>query len=71
MAQKRLLKVTESMKLEPNVVEPLKHPKRSLSVVVPARMDDGSVRTFIGYRVHHDLALGPGKGGIRYHENVD
>lgn len=71
MAQQRLMKVATAMKLESNVVEPLKHPKRSLSVVVPARMDDGSVRTFIGYRVHHDLALGPGKGGMRYHANVN
>ncbi len=70
MAQERLFKVAELMKLEPDTVEPLKHPKRSLSVVIPARMDDGSIRTFMGYRVHHDLALGPGKGGLRYHPNV-
>ena len=70
MAQKRLVKVAKIMKLDDNVVEPLKHPKRSLSVMVPARMDDGTVSTFIGYRVHHDLALGPGKGGIRYHKDV-
>jgi glutamate dehydrogenase (NAD(P)+) len=70
MAQSRLDRVAKWMKLDPNVLEPLRHPKRSLSVVVPARMDDGSVRTFQGYRVHHDLALGPGKGGIRYHPQV-
>lgn len=71
MAQKRLERAAESMKLDPSVLEPLKHPKRSLSVVVPARLDDGTVRSFIGYRVHHDLALGPGKGGIRFHPNVN
>lgn len=70
MAQQRLMKVARIMKLDDNVVEPLKHPKRSLSVIIPARMDDGTVRTFIGYRVHHDLALGPGKGGVRYHTDV-
>jgi len=70
MAQKRLLKVAELMKLDANTIEPLKHPKRSLSVVVPARLDDGSIQTFMAYRVHHDLALGPGKGGIRYHPEV-
>ncbi|HEY9677150.1 MAG TPA: Glu/Leu/Phe/Val dehydrogenase dimerization domain-containing protein, partial [Drouetiella sp.] len=70
MAQQRLMKVARIMKLDDNVVEPLKHPKRSLSVIIPARMDDGSVSTFIGYRVHHDLALGPGKGGIRYSLDV-
>ncbi len=69
-AQKRLDKVAQHMKLDNNVIEPMRHPKRSLSVVVPARMDDGSVRTFMGYRVHHDLALGPGKGGLRYHSEV-
>jgi glutamate dehydrogenase (NAD(P)+) len=70
MAQQRLSKAAEMMKLEPNSVEPLKHPKRSLSVVVPARMDDGTIQTFTAYRVHHDLALGPGKGGLRYHPDV-
>jgi glutamate dehydrogenase (NAD(P)+) len=70
IARQRLERVAEMMKLEPNAVEPLKHPKRSLSVVVPARMDDGSVRTFTAYRVHHDLALGPGKGGLRMHADV-
>jgi glutamate dehydrogenase (NAD(P)+) len=71
MAQQRLLKVADLMKIAPNDIEPLKHPKRSLSVVIPARMDDGTVRTFMGYRVHHDLALGPGKGGLRFHPNVN
>lgn len=70
MAQQRLMKVARIMKLDDNTVEPLKHPKRSLSVIIPARMDDGTVRTYIGYRVHHDLALGPGKGGVRYHTDV-
>jgi glutamate dehydrogenase (NAD(P)+) len=69
-AQARLDKVAVHLKLENNTLEPMRHPKRSLSVVVPARMDDGSVRTFMGYRVHHDLALGPGKGGLRFHADV-
>ncbi|HMW89345.1 MAG TPA: Glu/Leu/Phe/Val dehydrogenase [Candidatus Obscuribacter sp.] len=69
-AQKRLDKVSEILKLDSNTIEPMRHPKRSLSVVVPARMDDGTVRTFAGYRVQHDLALGPGKGGVRYHSDV-
>src|SRR5579885_2989819 len=70
MAQQRLDRAAKWMKLDPNVVEPMRHPKRSLSVVVPVRMDDGSVSTFMAYRVHHDLALGPGKGGIRFHPKV-
>lgn len=67
MAQSRLLRAAQSLKLDPDTVEPLKHPKRSLSVVIPVRMDDGSVGSFQAYRVHHDLALGPGKGGVRMH----
>ncbi len=64
MAQERLVKAAKAMKLDESVYETLKNPKRALCVVVPARMDDGTVRVFSGYRVHHDLALGPGKGGF-------
>lgn len=71
MAQERLTRVAEQMKLEANVLEPLRNPKRALTVVIPVRLDDGNVRTFLGYRVHHDLTLGPGKGGVRYHPNVN
>lgn len=69
--QKRLDKAAALMNLEPNTVEPMRHPKRCLSVVVPVRMDNGTVQAFAGYRVHHDLALGPGKGGIAYHKGVN
>ena len=51
-------------------VESLQQPKRILIVDVPVRMDDGSFAHFEGYRVHHSLARGPGKGGIRYHAQV-
>jgi glutamate dehydrogenase (NAD(P)+) len=44
--------------------------KRELTVHFPVLMDDGSVKSFTGYRVQHNLARGPGKGGIRYHQNV-
>ena len=54
----------------PEVLEQLKHPKQILEVAVPVRMDDGSLRIFRGYRVRHNDALGPTKGGIRYHPNV-
>lgn len=49
----------------------LKAPKRTISVCFPVEMDDGSVRVFHGYRVLHSKILGPGKGGIRYHPDVD
>ncbi|WP_269914320.1 Glu/Leu/Phe/Val family dehydrogenase [Acinetobacter sp. HY1485] len=52
-------------------IETLKRPKRALIVDVPIVMDDGSIRHFEGYRVQHNLSRGPGKGGVRYHPNVD
>src|SRR5688500_8409839 len=48
----------------------LKYPKRSVTVALPVRMDDGSTRNFSGYRVQHHLTLGPTKGGLRYHPDV-
>jgi glutamate dehydrogenase (NAD(P)+) len=48
----------------------LKYPKRSLTVAVPLRRDDGTTEVYSGYRVQHHLSLGPTKGGIRYHPDV-
>ncbi|MDQ4005204.1 MAG: Glu/Leu/Phe/Val dehydrogenase [Actinomycetota bacterium] len=59
------------MNLDPNVHDVLRHPKRTLEVSVPVRMEDGRVRTFTGYRVHHNTSRGPSKGGIRYHPDVN
>lgn len=61
---------TGTMKLDPNVANRLKYPKRALIVSVPVRMDDGFIKVFEGYRVQHSMTLGPGKGGIRYHPSV-
>lgn len=60
-------------KLPSGVVEFLKWPRRELTVHFPARMENGEVRVFTGYRVHHNTVLGPSKGGIRYsaHVNID
>jgi glutamate/leucine/phenylalanine/valine dehydrogenase len=44
----------------------LREPRRLLTVNFPVRMDDGSVRSFTGYRVQHTLTMGPTKGGLRY-----
>jgi glutamate dehydrogenase (NAD(P)+) len=49
----------------------LTRPKRALIVDVPIEMDDGSIRHFEGYRVQHSLSRGPGKGGVRYHQDVN
>jgi len=48
----------------------LKYPKRSLTVALPIRRDDGTTEVFAGYRVQHHLTLGPTKGGLRYHPDV-
>lgn len=52
-------------------IDTLKRPKRALIVDVPIIMDDGSIQHFEGYRVQHNLSRGPGKGGIRYHPDVE
>lgn len=57
--------------LDPNVFERLARPRRVLYVSVPVRMDDGTIKIFDGFRVQHNTTLGPGKGGIRYHPDVD
>lgn len=59
------------MKLDPNILTRLKYPKRALVVSVPVRMDDGHIQVFMGYRVQHNMTLGPGKGGVRYHPSVN
>ncbi|MFZ9261678.1 MAG: Glu/Leu/Phe/Val family dehydrogenase, partial [Limnohabitans sp.] len=51
-------------------VETLKRPKRSLIVDVPIQLDNGSVAHFEGYRVQHNTSRGPGKGGVRFHQDV-
>ena len=56
--------------LKRGLVEFFQLPKRTLTVCFPIEMEDGSVKTFRGYRVLHNRVLGPGKGGIRYHPDV-
>lgn len=62
---------SDAMNLDPNIKERLLTPQRALVVSCPVRMDDGSVANMIGYRVQHNNARGPFKGGIRYHEDVN
>ena len=63
--------VADELELPGNVLERLRYPKRSLLVSIPIEMDSGAVKVFKGYRVQHDITLGPSKGGIRYHTNVN
>lgn len=63
--------VADKIKLDDGIRERLRYPKRALIVSVPIEMDTGIVKVFKGYRVQHDVTLGPSKGGIRYHPNVN
>lgn len=56
--------------IKAGIKDMLRVPKRELTVNFPVKMDDGSVKIFTGYRVHHSTARGPTKGGIRYHPDV-
>jgi len=62
--------VAEKMQVDPGIRDVLRHCKREFTVHFPVKMDDGSVRVFTGYRVHHNEARGPVKGGLRYSLNV-
>ena len=66
-----LEKSARMLNLEQRDYEALKNPERELKVSIPVEMDDGSVRTFDGYRIQHSSSRGPCKGGIRYHPDVD
>lgn len=62
--------VAEKLELDGRFRERLRYPKRALAVSIPIEMDTGTLKVFKGYRVQHDITLGPSKGGIRYHPNV-
>ncbi|MBI4063283.1 MAG: Glu/Leu/Phe/Val dehydrogenase [Elusimicrobia bacterium] len=62
--------VAKRINLDPGIHKYLRTPKRILMVSIPVQMDNGSVEIFEGYRVQHNLARGPAKGGIRYHPGV-
>ena len=69
-AVRHVERVGRMLNLNDAMIEILKRPKRELSVNFPVRMDDGRVKVFTGFRVQHNSARGPCKGGIRYHPNV-
>jgi glutamate dehydrogenase (NAD(P)+) len=63
--------VAEFLEIPENVRERTKLPKRMLTVSLPIHMDSGEVKVFMGHRVQHHLTLGPTKGGLRYHPDVE
>src|SRR3990167_4043406 len=67
----QLSKALKFLKLSPAQIERLKNPEKIISVNFPVKMDDGKVKLFHGFRVQHNSALGPYKGGIRFHHQVD
>jgi glutamate dehydrogenase/leucine dehydrogenase len=69
--KKMVDKAGKTLGLDAGMIEVLKSPKRELHVHFPVKMDDGTVKVFTGYRVQHNEARGPYKGGIRYHPQVD
>ena len=73
IAQTQFDKVAEYLGLDPATRELLRYPLREFHFAIPIRMDDGTVKVFRGFRVQHNDARGPGKGGIRFHpqETID
>ncbi|MEM9218305.1 MAG: Glu/Leu/Phe/Val dehydrogenase [Cyanobacteria bacterium P01_F01_bin.150] len=69
-ASQRLDKALQYVELSADAIERLKAPKASMSVSIPVRMDDGSLKMFPGYRVRYDDTRGPAKGGVRFHPHV-
>jgi len=70
MAREQLRRTAELAELDPSLLNVLTDCKKAVEVSVPTRMDDGSVEVFTAYRVIHNVARGPSKGGIRYHPAV-
>lgn len=70
IVQRQIKEAVDALGVEPAAYEILKQPMRFLEVSIPVRMDDGSLKVFTGYRSQHNDALGPTKGGIRYHPGV-
>ena len=69
-AKQRLEQALKYVSMSEDTIEHLKFPKASLTVSIPVRMDNGSLKIFQGYRVRYDDTRGPTKGGVRYHFNV-
>jgi glutamate dehydrogenase (NAD(P)+) len=70
LAQSQLQRVGEIFALDPNLIRVLSKTKKTVEVSIPVQLDDGTIGVFEGYRVTHNIARGPSKGGIRYHPAV-
>ncbi len=70
MACRQFDLAADAINLPESIRDRTKYPRRCLAVTLPIRRDDGTVTTYEGFRVQHNLSTGPSKGGIRFHENV-
>ncbi len=70
IAMRQFDTAAEKLKLDAGMREVLRSPRRALTLSLPIKMDDGTIKVFQGFRVQHNNARGPCKGGIRYHPNV-
>ena len=70
IAQHQLRRVAKEFQIDENLVRVLEQCKKTVAVSIPVVMDDGQIHTFEGFRVTHNIARGPSKGGIRYHPDV-
>ena len=70
VAQKQFDRAADLLELDKASRDLLRNPLREYHFSIPVRMDDGSVNIFRGFRVQHNDARGPGKGGIRFHPPV-
>jgi len=70
LARRQLRQVGRTFGIDPNLINVLEQCKKSIEVSVPVAMDDGSVNVYTGYRVTHNIARGPSKGGMRYHPDL-
>lgn len=70
IAQAQIKEACEKLECKPAVYEILKQPLRFLEVAIPVKMDDGATKVFKGYRSQHNDALGPAKGGLRFHPSI-
>ena len=70
IAQMQFDLAAEYLKLEPGLRQVLRTPKRIMEVSIPTKLDNGQLKVFTGFRVQHNVARGPAKGGMRYHPNV-
>ena len=70
IAKERIEKIAKFLGIEDSIIKILETPQKEVKVSLPIKMDDGKIKVFTGYRIEHNNARGPYKGGIRYHPDV-